>query len=187
MSGFVLRASAAADVAAITAIYAHHVREGLGSFEETPPAAEEIARRRETVLALGLPFMVAEEGGRVVGYAYAQPYRPRSAYRFSLEDSIYVAPDCTRRGIGGALLADLVERCARLGYRQMVAVIGDSANLASIRLHEKSGFARIGVQPAVGFKLGRWVDSVLIQRALGPGAQSLPGGKPGPNASGSSG
>ena len=183
---WVLRASAAADVAAITSIYAHHVREGLGSFEETPPAAEEVARRREAVLGLGLPFTVAEEGGRVVGYAYAQPYRPRSAYRFSLEDSIYVAPDCARRGIGGALLADLVERCARMGYRQMVAVIGDSANLASIRLHEKLGFARIGVQPAIGFKLGRWVDSVLMQRALGPGAQSLPAAKPGPAASDSS-
>ena len=181
---WVLRASTAADVAAIASIYAHHVREGLGSFEENPPTAEEIARRRETVLALGLPFMVADEGGRVVGYAYAQPYRPRSAYRFSLEDLIYVAPDCARRGIGGALLADLVGRCAKLGYRQMVAVIGDSANLASIRLHEKLGFARIGVQPAIGFKLGRWVDSVLMQRALGPGAQSLPEAKPTPTASG---
>jgi L-amino acid N-acyltransferase YncA len=178
MSGFVLRASTAADVAAIASIYAHHVRFGLGSFEETPPAAEEVARRRDSVLGLGLPFMVADEGGRVLGYAYAQPYRARSAYRFSLEDSIYVAPDCARRGIGHALLADLVEISATLGYRQMVAVIGDSANLASIRLHEKLGFARIGVLPAVGFKLGSWVDSVLMQRALGPGAQSLPAAKP---------
>lgn len=182
---WVLRPSTAADVAAIASIYAHHVRFGLGSFEETPPAAEEVARRRDSVLALGLPFTVAEEGGRVVGYAYAQPYRPRSAYRFSLEDSIYVAPDCARRGIGQALLADLVERCAGLGYRQMVAVIGDSANLASIRLHEKLGFVRIGVQPAIGFKLGRWVDSVLMQRALGPGSRSLPEAKPATqNASG---
>jgi L-amino acid N-acyltransferase YncA len=178
MSGFVLRASTAADVPAIASIYAHHVRSGLGSFEETPPTAEDVARRRDAVLALGLPFTVAEGGGRVLGYAYAQPYRPRSAYRFSLEDSIYVAADSTRRGIGHALLADLVGISARLGYRQMVAVIGDSANLASIRLHEKLGFARIGVLPAVGFKLGRWVDSVLMQRALGEGAQNLPAEKP---------
>ena len=178
MNGFVLRVSAATDVAAIGSIYAHHVLSGLGSFEETPPSADEISRRRDAVLALGLPFLVAAEGDRVLGYAYAQPYRPRSAYRFSLEDSIYVAPDCMRRGIGQALLAELVERCTKLGYRQMVAVIGDSANLASIRLHEKLGFARIGVLPAVGFKHGRWVDSVLMQHALGQGAKSLPAVKP---------
>ena len=184
MSGFVLRPSAAADVPAIASIYAHHVREGLGSFEETPPSAEEVARRREAVLALGLPFTVAEAGGRVLGYAYAQPYRPRSAYRYSLEDSIYVARDFARRGIGQALLANLIAASAKLGYRQMVAVIGGSGNLASIRLHEKLGFARIGILPAVGFKHGGWVDSVLMQRALGEGAQSLPVGKPPQAASG---
>jgi L-amino acid N-acyltransferase YncA len=177
MSGFVLRVSTATDVAAIAAIYAHHVLSGLGSFEEMPPSVEEVARRRVAVLALGLPFLVAADGDRVLGYAYAQPYRARSAYRFSLEDSIYVAADCMQRGIGNALLADLIERCTKLDFRQMVAVIGDSANLASIRLHEKLGFVRIGMLPAVGLKHGRWVDSVLMQRALGQGAQSLPAAK----------
>ncbi len=171
---FTLRDSAPGDVEAVAAIYAHHVRFGLGSFEETPPSVEEIARRRDAILALGLPFLVAVAGGRVVGYAYAGLYRTRSAYRYTLEDSIYVAPEATRRGIGRALLTRLIERCETLGYRQMVAVIGDSGNLASIRLHEATGFARIGVQPAVGFKHGRWVDSVLMQRALGAGAATLP-------------
>lgn len=174
MSEFALRPSAAADVPAIGAIYAHHVRFGLGSFEETPPALDEIARRRDAVLELGLPFLVAIGGGRVVGYAYAQPYRPRSAYRFTLEDSIYVAANAARRGIGRALLAKLLEQCEGQGFRQMVAVIGDSANLASIRLHESLGFARTGVLPAIGFKHGRWVDSMLMQRILGTGAATLP-------------
>lgn len=171
---FTLRDSVHDDDESIAAIYAHHVRVGLGTFEETPPPAEEMRRRREAVLALGLPFMVAVAGGHVVGYAYATLYRMRSAYRFTLEDSIYVAPDFARRGIGHALLTRLVERCSALGYRQMVAVIGDSANAASVRLHETAGFTRIGVQPAVGFKHERWIDCVLMQRALGAGAATLP-------------
>lgn len=170
---FTLRDSAPGDEESIAAIYAHHVRIGFGSFEETPPSVAEMHRRREAVLALGLPFLVAI-AGRVVGYAYAALYRTRSAYRFTLEDSIYVAPDATRHGIGCALLAALIERCSTLGYRQMVAVIGDSGNAASIRLHETLGFAQIGVQPAVGFKHGRWVDAVLMQRALGTGAATTP-------------
>jgi len=171
---FTLRDSAPGDEEGIAAIYAYHVRVGLGSFEEIPPAVEEIGRRREAILAMGLPYLAAVANGRVIGYAYAALYRTRSAYRFTLEDSIYVAPDATRRGIGRTLLARLIERCAALGYRQMVAVIGDSANVCSIRLHEVLGFTRIGVQPAVGFKHGRWVDSVLMQRALGAGAATLP-------------
>lgn len=171
---FMLRDSAPGDVEAIAAIYAHHVRFGLGSFEETPPSVEEIRQRREAVQGLGLPFLVAIAGGCIVGYAYAGLYRTRSAYRYTLEDSIYVAPDAARRGVGRALLARLVERCDALGYRQMVAVIGDSGNLASIRLHEMLGFVRIGAQPAIGFKFGRWVDSVLMQRPLGTGAATLP-------------
>jgi L-amino acid N-acyltransferase YncA len=170
-----LRDSGPADVPAIAAIYAHHVRFGLGSFEEEPPSAAELARRREEVLGRGLPYLVAVDAlGTVLGYAYAAPYRTRSAYRYSLEDSIYVAPAASRRGAGRALLAALIERCAGLGYRQMVAVIGDSGNAASIGLHEQAGFRRVGLLPAVGFKHGRWVDSVLMQRPLGPGDGTLP-------------
>ena len=171
--GVVLRDAADSDVAAIAAIYAHHVRFGLGSFEEEAPSLEDIAQRRAAVVARSLPFIVAAIGDRVVGYAYANPYRPRSAYRYALEDSIYVAADCTRRGIGRALLARLIDICAAQNYRQLVAVIGDSANTASIRLHEELGFTRIGVLPAIGFKHGRWVDSVLMQRPLGQGAMTL--------------
>ncbi|MGH7001006.1 MAG: GNAT family N-acetyltransferase [Stellaceae bacterium] len=171
---FTLRDSTPGDAEAIAAIYAHHVRFGLGTFEETPPSVEEIRQRREGVLALGLPFVVATAGERIVGYAYAGLYRTRSAYRYTLEDSIYIAPEAARRGVGRALLARLIERCDGLGYRQMVAVIGDSNNQASIRLHLALGFERIGIQPAVGFKHGRWVDSVLMQRTLGAGAATLP-------------
>jgi len=171
---WVLRASAAAYVAAITSIYAHHVREGLGSFEETPPAPEEVARRREAVLGLGLPFTVAEEGGRVVGYAYASAYRPRPAYRFTVENSIYLEPAIHRRGIGLKLLERLIAECEARGYRQMIAVIGDSANAGSIGVHTKTGFRMIGIHPAVGFKFGRWLDTVMMQLPLGAGASTVP-------------
>jgi len=171
---FTLRDSTPGDAEAIAAIYAHHVRFGLGTFEETPPSVDEIRQRREGILALGLPFLVAAVGKRIVGYAYAGPYRTRSAYRYTLEDSIYVAPEAVRRGVGCALLTRLIERCDALGYRQMVAVIGDSDNQASIRLHAALGFERVGVQQAVGFKHGRWVDSILMQRTLGAGAATLP-------------
>lgn len=171
---FTLRDSTPGDAETIAAIYAHHVRFGLGTFEETPPSVDEIRQRREGILALGLPFLVAAAGARIFGYAYAGPYRTRSAYRYTLEDSIYVAAEAARRGVGRALLARLIERCDGLGYRQMVAVIGDSDNQASIRLHAALGFERIGVQPAVGFKHGRWVDSIMMQRALGAGAATLP-------------
>lgn len=170
-----VRASTDEDLPAIAAIYAHHVRFGLGSFEEESPSLAELARRREEVLARRLPYLVATDGaGTVLGYAYAAPYRARSAYRFSLEDSIYIAPAAARRGVGQVLLAVLIERCAALGYRQMVAVIGDSGNAASIGLHERLGFQRVGLLPAIGFKHGRWVDSVLMQRPLGPGATTPP-------------
>ena len=171
---FTLRDSIPGDAEAIAAIYAHHVRFGLGTFEETPPSVDEIRLRREGILALGLPFLVATAGERIVGYAYAGPYRTRSAYRYTLEDSIYVATEAARRGVGRALLARLIERCDALGYRQMVAVVGDSDNQASIRLHVALGFERVGIQPAVGFKHGRWVDSILMQRTLGAGAATLP-------------
>lgn len=160
---------------AITAIYAHHVAHGFGSFEEVPPGLEELARRRREIVGKGLPYLVAadrEDG--ILGYAYASPYRTRSAYRFTIEDSIYVAPDVARRGIGRLLLEALIERCTAAGYRQMIAVIGDSGNAGSIGLHESLGFARAGLLPSIGFKRGRWVDGVLMQRSLGAGDTSLP-------------
>jgi phosphinothricin acetyltransferase len=169
-----VRPSRPGDTAAVRAIYAHHVLHGLASFEEEPPAEAELARRREEVLASGLPWLVAEIGGVVVGYAYAAPYRARPAYRFTVEDSVYVAPGLGGRGVGRALLGRLVGLCEAAGRRQMMAVIGDSANEGSIRLHERLGFRRVGTLDAVGFKHGRWVASVLMQRALGPGGGVLP-------------
>jgi len=172
--GHVLRDATAADAPAIAAIYAPHVLTGLASFEETPPEAAEIARRMASVREAGLPWIVAEVDGRVAGFAYASPYRARSAYRYTVEDSIYVAASAARQGIGTALLAELVERCAKAGRRQMIAVIGDSANAASIGVHARVGFRVAGVLPAAGYKLGRWVDSVLMTRALGPGDRTDP-------------
>jgi L-amino acid N-acyltransferase YncA len=169
-----IRPSRDEDVAAITAIYAHHVLHGVASFEETPPSIEEIARRRGDIVARGLPYLVAERDGRVVGYCYAGPFRPRIGYRYTLEDSIYIDANEVGRGIGRRLLAPLIERCTELGYRQMVAIIGGQETVASIRLHEALGFKHIGVFPAVGFKFGRWVDTVLMQRPLGPGADTPP-------------
>jgi L-amino acid N-acyltransferase YncA len=162
------------DVARITAIYAHHVLTGLASFEVTPPDTAEISRRRADVLALGLPFLVVEADSAVVGYAYAALYRTRPAYRYTLEDSVYVDRDAVGRGIGRQLLDRLLADCAAGGYRQMIAVIGDSANRASIALHEACGFRGVGLLPSVGFKFGRWVDGVLMQRPLGEGDATLP-------------
>lgn len=164
------------DLRSITAIYAHHVTHGFGSFEETPPELEELRRRHAEVLAKGLPYLVATDGkmGAVLGYAYASPYRARSAYRFTLEDSVYVAPGAARRGIGRMLLAALIERVATLGYRQMIAVIGDSGNSGSIGLHRTLGFELAGKLASIGFKKGRWVDAILMQRALGPGDSTPP-------------
>jgi L-amino acid N-acyltransferase YncA len=169
-----IRDSAEGDVAAIQAIYAWHVLNGLASFEEVAPDTEEIARRRRDVLAGGFPHLVAEDEGQVLGYSYATLYRTRSAYRYTLEDSVYVHRDAAGRGIGRALLAELIARCERLGMRQLIAVIGDSGNAASIGLHAALGFNPAGLFRNVGFKHGRWVDSVIMQRALGPGAQRLP-------------
>jgi L-amino acid N-acyltransferase YncA len=177
--GTLVRPSADADLAAIAAIYAHHVTTGLASFEETPPDLAELGRRREAVLAAGLPWLVAvDASGAVLGYAYAGLYRPRSAYRYTVEDSIYVAPGRTGRGIGRALLSALIEDATAKGYRQMVAVIGDSANAASISVHRACGFREAGRLEGVGFKFGRWVDSVLMQRPLGAGARGVPAGPP---------
>lgn len=169
-----IRPSHDADIPAIAAIYAHWVTHGLASFEIDPPDAAEMARRRAAVLDAGYPYLVAERDGAVAGYAYASAYRTRPAYRFAVENSVYVAPDATRGGTGAALLDALVAGCAARGFRIMVAVIGDSANAASIALHARAGFTRAGLLPAVGWKHGRWVDSVLMTRPLGNGADTSP-------------
>ena len=174
MSGLSIRDAAAADMAAIAGIYRIYVLHGLASFEVEPPPTAEMDARRLAIQDAGLPYLVAELDGAVAGYAYAARYRTRFAYRYTVEDSIYVSPDCGRRGVGFALLNAIIERSTALGYRQMLAVIGDSANHASIRLHEKAGFRRVGTLESVGFKLGRWVDAVLMQRPLGSGDAALP-------------
>lgn len=162
------------DLPAIQEIYAHHVRHGVATFEEKPPDLEEMRRRLRAVKEKGLPWLAAEVDGAVCGYAYAAPYHHRPAYRFAVENSVYVDHRVMRRGLGAALLDRLIDSCARKGFRRMVAVIGDSANAASIRLHERAGFRLVGVLPSVGFKHGRWLDCVIMQRALGEGDGTLP-------------
>ena len=169
-----LRPARTEDLAAIHAIYAHHVLNGLGTFEETPPTVQAMADRLAAVRGKGLPWTVAEEGGRVLGYAYAGPFRPRAAYRYTVEDSVYVAPEALGQGLGRALLASVIGDCERLGLRQMAAVIGDSGNAASIGLHRACGFELKSVLPGLGFKFGRWVDVVWMQRALNDGVQAPP-------------
>jgi phosphinothricin acetyltransferase len=164
-----------ADMASVQAIYGHHVEHGLASFEEVAPTVDEMIARRDAVLSLKLPYLVATIDGRVLGYAYATRYRVRPAYRYTIEDSVYVADDGVGRGIGSALLGGLITRCERGPWRQMIAVIGDSGNAASIRLHRRHGFREVGTFTAAGWKLGRWVDSVLMQRALGTGDTAPPG------------
>ena len=162
-----LRAAEAGDIGEITAIYAHHVVNGTGTFEEVPPTAEEMHERFRALVAAHYPFLVAVERGRIVGYAYGGPFRPRSAYRSTIEDSVYVREDRRGGSIGKCLLGELAGRAEAQGFRQMIAVIGDSGNAASISLHQSCGFTRMGVLPAIGYKHGRWVDAVLMQRALG--------------------
>lgn len=163
------------DLDAVQAIYAHHVLTGLGSFEEQPPDRAEIARRFRAVADAGLPYLVADCEGRVAGYAYAAPFRPRPAYRHTVENSVYVAPGMDGRGIGRALLAALVDRCAALGRRQMVAVIGGGyENAASARIHAALGFQQAALLKAVGWKFGRWLDVLMMQRPLGPGPDRPP-------------
>ena len=147
---------------------------GLASFEEEPPSSGELLRRYEDVARRGLPYLVADVGGTIAGYGYCSLYRSRSAYRYTLEDSVYVRPGSEGRGVGSALLAELIRRCEAAGYRQLVAVIGDSANAASIGLHASQGFLHAGTLRSTGFKFGRWVDSVIMQRPLGPGDGSPP-------------
>jgi L-amino acid N-acyltransferase YncA len=172
MSKLLIRPSTDAHVAGIAAIYAHHVLHGGGTFELEPPDGAEMQRRRADVLAKPLPWLVAERDGELLGYAYANHFRPRRAYRFCLEDSVYVAPEAQRQGVGRLLLAELLARCAALGARQMLAVIGDADNAGSIGLHRALGFRDAGVLQASGWKFGRWLDVVLMQRALGEGSAS---------------
>ena len=165
----VVRDAAEADMAAVQRIYAHYVWHGLATFEEIPPSFHELLARRVAVLAAGLPYLIAERSGEVLGYSYATPYHPRSGYRHTIEDTVYVAEGHGGKGIGSALLERLVSRCETGSWRQMVAQIGNSANEASIALHRRMGFQLVGTLGAVGLKLGRWVDVVLMQRSLGKG------------------
>ncbi len=170
-----IRPATLADVAEITAIYRPAVVYGTASFEIEPPDQAEMQKRFEAITGAGFPYVVAELEGKVVGYAYANAYRPRPAYQWSVEDSIYVAPEAHGKGVGRALLVYLLETCTAAGFRQMIAVIGDSAQSASIGLHRSLGFTFCGTIHSVGFKHGRWLDSVIMQRALGDGDLAPPG------------
>lgn len=169
-----LRPATQADIPAITRIYAHAVEHGTASFELTPPNKTEMARRMAELLDNGYPYLAAEADGELAGYAYAGPYRARPAYRLTVENSVYVAARSHRRGIGRALLKALIEAAEAGGFRQMIAVIGDSEQTASIALHAAAGFYVVGTLPHVGFKFGRWLDSVLMQRPLGAGSTAPP-------------
>jgi len=162
------------DVPQIQQIYAHHVLSSTTTFEETPPTADEMEQRLRHVLQQGLPWLVAEHEGRVLGYCYAAPYRPRPAYRYTIEDSIYLADGESGKGIGRDLLTALIERCEHGPWRQMIAVIAGTQNQSSIALHRNLGFAHVGTQPDTGYKFGQWIDVVFMQRALGPGGGTPP-------------
>jgi len=163
---FAIRAADSGDMARAQQIYAIHVLRGTASFEEEPPDHDEMCRRREAVLATGLPYLVAHRDGAILGFAYATRYRPRSAYRYTAEDSVYVDPAAIGGGIGKALLGQVLELSAAAGYREMIAIIGDSGNDASIGLHRALGFRHVGTFTQVGLKFGRWLDTVLMQRSL---------------------
>ncbi len=174
MPDFSIRPAHGHHIAAITRIYAQAVRHGTASFEIEPPDEAEITRRQDALLTGGYPFLVAERSGDVVGYAYAGPYRARPAYRWTVEDSVYIAPQVQGQGIGRALLERLIREAEAGGFRQMIAVIGDSEQTPSIALHESVGFRRVGTQEAVGFKFGRWLASGLLQRPLGKSEATAP-------------
>jgi phosphinothricin acetyltransferase len=170
----ILRPSQVQDLPAITAIYGHHVLHGSGTFETEPPSLADMTARRAEVLARQLPYLVAEDGGRIVGFAYCNWFKPRPAYRFSAEDSIYLAPDTHRRGLGRALLAELAAQAEAAGVRKLIAVIGDSANASSIGVHRSVGFEQVGVLKSCGWKFERWLDAVLMEKTLGAGNNSSP-------------
>ena len=172
--GLVVRDATEADMEVAARIYAHYVEHALATFEEIAPSRAEMLARRRKALDCGAPYLVAEFDGEIVGYCYATPYHARPAYRHTLEDSVYVAPGFVGRGIGGALLAELIARCEAGPWRQMLAIVGDSGNAASIALHDRHGFAPVGTLRAVGYKFGRWVDTPILQRALGAGDSRPP-------------
>lgn len=169
-----IRSSRDEDVLAVTAIYAHHVLHGTGTFETDPPADSEIGLRRADVLAKGLPYLVAEQDGKVIGFAYGNWFKPRPAYRYSVETSIYLAPSLQRQGVGRALLCELLARCERAGIRKLMAVVGDSANAGSIGVHQSVGFSVVGTVAACGWKFGAWRDIVILQKTLGVGDSQPP-------------
>lgn len=170
----IIRPATPADAVALARIYGHHVLHGLGTFEEVPPEPAEMERRRGAVEARGLPYLTAEEDGQILGFAYAAPFRPRAAYRYTVEDSVYVAPEAVGRGVGRQVLTAVLDACEALGLRQVLAVIGDSGNAASIGLHASLGFAHSGASRSVGYKHGRWVDIVFMQKALNGGGELAP-------------
>ena len=174
-----IRSALEADMPSVQEIYAHYVAKTTASFEDDPPTVAEVTARWQRITARKMPFLVAARGKRVLGYAYAAPFRERSAYRYTCEDSIYVTPDALGRDIGHALMTALINRCVALGFRQMIAVIGDSANAASLALHSRHGFYVIGALSSVGYKFGRWSDAVFMQRSLGDGDSTLPPRTPG--------
>ncbi|MDB5460413.1 MAG: hypothetical protein JWO72_2154 [Caulobacteraceae bacterium] len=171
----IVRPATSADAEAMAEIYGHNALHGAGTFEEAPPTPQEMAARLQTVQARGLPWVVVEDEGRVLGFAYAGPYRLRSAYRYTAEDSVYVAPGAQGRGVGRAALQRVIEACEAMGLRRLVAVIGDSANAGSVNLHRSLGFLPVGTLPDVGYKHGRWLDVVLMSRPLNGGSASAPG------------
>ena len=173
-SALTIRDANAADLETITRIYTHYVLHALATFEETPPAVDEMRARHATITGAGLPYLVAEMDGVVVGYTYATAYRPRSAYRHTIEDSVYIADGFGGRGLGLALLTALIERCDAGPWRELVAVIGNSGNAGSIALHARLGFEHVGVLRKVGYKHGQWVDTVLMQRPLGEDKALIP-------------
>jgi L-amino acid N-acyltransferase YncA len=174
----IIRPSRDEDIAAISAIYAHYVLHGTGTFELAPPSPADMQARRAEVLARGLPWLVAEDQGQVLGYAYCNWFRPRPAYRYAVEDSIYLTPQACGLGLGRSLLAELLSQAERAGMRKMIAVIGDSGNAASIGLHRSCGFTPAGVLTSSGWKFGRWLDTVLMEKALGRGDSMPPGASP---------
>lgn len=169
-----IRPSRSEDISTITAIYAHHVLHGTGTFETEPPDVNDMAARRADVLSKGLPYLVAEEDGKIAGFAYGNWFKPRSAYRYSVEDSIYLAPGLQRKGLGRALLAELLAQCETAGIRKVMAIVGDTANAGSVGVHLAVGFKQVGVIEACGWKFGAWRDIVIMQKTLGSGSTVPP-------------